>query len=94
MSALTIPPATVGRGAIRIKLDRGIHPATLKPLLEPETTNPLARCGACAHLITRTLDDGTQRLKCAMKAQRRRGPDLKPNFPACIDFREQRNPSA
>jgi len=87
MSTLTIPPATVGRGAIRIKLDRGIHPATLKPLLEPETTDPQARCGACAHLITRILDDGTERLKCALKAQRRRGPDLRVRYvslhPAC-----------
>ncbi|MGW4890751.1 hypothetical protein ACWEQL_00555 [Kitasatospora sp. NPDC004240] len=84
--ASTIPPATVGRGAIRIELDKGIRPATLQPLLEPFTTEPAARCGGCAHLTTRTLESGTQRLKCAVKAQRRRGPDIKPDFPACVRF--------
>lgn len=89
MSVNTIPPATTGRGAVRIELDRGIHPATLQPLLEPYNAEPSARCGACAHLVTRTLDNGAQRLKCARKAQRRRGPDLKPDFPACVQFARQ-----
>jgi hypothetical protein len=85
--SLTIPPAIVGRGAIRIKLDRGIHPATLKPLLEPGTTTPTSRCGACAFLMERVTGDGKTRMKCAIKAQRRRGPDIKPDFPACVEFR-------
>jgi hypothetical protein len=87
MPSLTLPPAVVGRGAIRIKLDRGIHPATLKPLLEPGITEPASRCGSCAFLVERRVGDGTTRMKCAVKAQRRRGPDIKPDFPACIEFR-------
>jgi hypothetical protein len=71
---------------MRIALDRGIHPATRKPLLEPGAASPKARCGECAFLVDRTLRDGSQRKKCALKAQRRRGPDLKPNFPACVEF--------
>ncbi|GAA2970384.1 hypothetical protein GCM10010519_01980 [Streptomyces lactacystinicus] len=84
---LTIPPAVVGRGAIRINLDRGIHPATLKPLLEPGTITPASRCGTCTFLVERVAGDGKSRMKCAIKAQRRRGPDIKPDFPACVEFR-------
>ncbi|MCM2430928.1 hypothetical protein [Streptomyces sp. RKAG337] len=87
MTTLAIPPAIVGRGAIRISLDRGIHPATLKPLLEPGTTEPTSRCGGCAFLVGRVAGDGTPRMKCKVKAQRRRGPDIKPDFPACVEFR-------
>ena len=87
MNSAPLVPATVGRGAIRIALDRGIHPATHKPLLEPGAANPKVRCGECAFLTERILGDGTARKKCALKAQRRRGPDLKPNFPACVEFR-------
>lgn len=59
MTTLAISPAIVGRGAIRIKLDRGIHPATLKPLLEPGTPEPASRCGSCAFLVERLTGDGT-----------------------------------
>lgn len=82
MTALAIPPAIIGRGSIRIELDRGIHPATLKPLLEPGTTEPASRCGSCAFLVQRMTGNGTPRMKCAIEAQRRRGPDIKPDFPA------------
>ena len=87
MTSPSIPPAVIGRGAIRIKLDRGIHPATLKPLLELGTTTPQSRCGECVFLVERVLNDGSRRKKCARKAQRRRGPDLQPDFPACVEFR-------
>lgn len=86
MTTLAVPPAIVGRGSIRINLDRGIHPATLKPLLEPGTTEPASRCGSCAFLVERMTSDGTPRTKCSVKAQRRRGPDVRPDFPACVDF--------
>ncbi|MFJ9574678.1 hypothetical protein [Streptomyces bacillaris] len=87
MTSSTTQPHVVGRGAIRIELDRGIHPATLKPLLEPGAATPKSRCGSCTFLVERLAGDRKARMKCAIKAQRRRGPDIKPDFPACVEFR-------
>ncbi|MCX5215658.1 hypothetical protein OG689_41625 [Kitasatospora sp. NBC_00240] len=81
-----ISPATVGRGSVRQRLDRGTHPATLKPLKPTAPDAPAAFCGGCASLQPRIIGDGSTRLKCARKATRRRGPDLKPDFPACEDY--------
>ncbi|MEV4506720.1 hypothetical protein [Streptomyces klenkii] len=102
MSSLTIPPAIVGRGFIRQSLDQGIHPATRQRLLEPWTTAPSATCGGCAFLTERIRHKGATRatyLKCRLKAQRRRGPDLQRDFPACTayhaapDANDNENPS-
>ncbi|MFI1258987.1 hypothetical protein ACH4U6_35150 [Streptomyces netropsis] len=87
MTSFTTPPATVGRGSIRQVLDQGIHPATRMGLLEPWTTDPSFTCGDCVFLAGRILNDGQTRLKCRLKTQRRRGPDLKPDFPACTAYR-------
>ncbi|MEU0108477.1 hypothetical protein ABZ313_24385 [Streptomyces sp. NPDC006251] len=75
-----VPDAAAGRGAIRQHFDRGVHPATLRPLA------PDFQCGDCVFLTSRQVDDGPPRLKCSRKATRRRGPDLKRNFPACDVF--------
>ncbi|MEU2514485.1 hypothetical protein [Streptomyces syringium] len=75
---------------MRQSLDRGIHPATRQRLLDPWTTAPSATCGGCAFLTERVRDKGTTQatyLKCRLKAQRRRGPDLQPDFPACMAYR-------
>lgn len=72
-----VPDAAAGRGAIRQHFDRGVHPATLRPLARD------FQCGDCVFLTSRQVDDGPPRLKCSRKAARRRGPDLKRNFPAC-----------
>ncbi|MET8824190.1 N-6 DNA methylase, partial [Streptomyces rochei] len=72
-----VPNAATGRGAMRQHFDRRIHPATLRPLA------PDFRCVDCVFVVFRRVDDGPPRMKCSRKAARRRGPDLKPDFPAC-----------
>jgi len=84
---LTVTAPEVGRGSIRQKFDRGIHPATLLPVLVAADGRQPAQCGGCAAFRVRVVEDGSTRNKCAAKATRRRGPDMKPDFPACTGFR-------
>ncbi|GAA4981408.1 hypothetical protein GCM10025734_01770 [Kitasatospora paranensis] len=74
-----------GRGSARIHFDRGRHPATRLPLLEPGAQGPPV-CGGCAFLYERAGSHGA-RLKCRVRASKRRpGPNLQPGFPACQRF--------
>jgi hypothetical protein len=77
----------VGRGFVQQHLDAGVHPATGRPLLrQEEGEGPPPTCGSCLFLVARALKDGSIRLKCGFKRTRRRGLDLRPNYPACDVF--------
>lgn len=82
-------PGFPPRGSMRMYLDRGEHPATRLPLLNSDTNNPPAVCGNCANTVLRRLEDGSERLKCGLRARGRRrgrGPDLRNSMPACVEY--------
>lgn len=62
---------------IQVLVERGVHPATSAPIRRD------ACCGTCANTVTKPLEDGSVRTRCALAVSRRGGPDVLPSFPAC-----------
>ncbi|MET8680979.1 hypothetical protein ABZW18_26210 [Streptomyces sp. NPDC004647] len=96
-------PATTGSAHARAAFDRGVHPATGLDLLPAEGDNP-PTCGSClltrTKSLTRTGDDGTttvtEYLKCSRAAtsrNKRRGIDLRRQFPACVLYNPGGDPA-
>ncbi|MEU6352178.1 hypothetical protein ABZ896_23065 [Streptomyces sp. NPDC047072] len=89
MTTSTPAPIHPPRGSIRQFLDRGVHPATLAPLLDSDLSNPSAFCGGCAHSVLKQHHDGQDRLKCGLRPRSKRGlrgPDLRDTTPACVKY--------